>query len=151
MELNEVVDINTILSEVNVQTREETLEKLAELLVKENYVEDKDKFLEAVYEREKEGVTGIGNLVAIPHGKSESVEKVGLSIAVLENEIDWPSLDDRGVKVVILIAVGDEKNNSTEHLKLLSLIARRLSNDEVVEQLINSKNKSEIVSILSEG
>ena len=47
MELNEVVDINTILSEVNVQTREETLEKLAELLVKENYVEDKDKFLEA--------------------------------------------------------------------------------------------------------
>lgn len=109
MELNEVVDINTILSEVNVQTREETLEKLAELLVKENYVEDKDKFLEAVYEREKEGVTGIGNLVAIPHGKSESVEKVGLSIAVLENEIDWPSLDDRGVKVVILIAVGDEK------------------------------------------
>src|SRR5699024_11535621 len=113
MELNEVVDINTILSEVNVQTREETLEKLAELLVKENYVEDKDKFLEAVYEREKEGVTGIGNLVAIPHGKSESVEKVGLSIAVLENEIDWPSFDGRGEKIDILFEDDGLQNNCT--------------------------------------
>ena len=83
------------------------------------------------------------------HGKSSSVNKVGIAIGVLKDEVEWPSLDDTGAKVVILLAVGEDSDNSKEHLKLLSLIARKLSNDEVIEQLLNSKNKTEVVAILS--
>ncbi|MCJ0943619.1 PTS sugar transporter subunit IIA [Mammaliicoccus sciuri] len=149
MNLIDVLDENTILTELETNNREETLEKLVHLFDKEQYIDNSEAFLEAVYKRESEGVTGIGNFVAIPHGKSSSVNKVGIAIGVLKDEVEWPSLDDTGAKVVILLAVGEDSDNSKEHLKLLSLIARKLSNDEVIEQLLNSKNKTEVVAILS--
>ncbi|MCD8795014.1 PTS sugar transporter subunit IIA [Mammaliicoccus sciuri] len=149
MNLIDVLDENTILTELETNNREETLETLVHLFDKEQYIDNPDSFLEAVYKRESEGVTGIGNFVAIPHGKSSSVNKVGIAIGVLKDEVEWPSLDDTGAKVVILLAVGEDNDNSKEHLKLLSLIARKLSNDEVIEQLLNSKNKTEVVAILS--
>lgn len=149
MNLVDVMDENTILTELKTKSRDETLEELVKLLKQENYISSDKEFLEAVHKRESEGVTGIGNLVAIPHGKSSSVNKVGIAIAILDEVVDWPSLDDNGAKVVILLAVGEDNENSKEHLKLLSLIARRLSNDEVIEQLLNSNQKSEVVSILS--
>ena len=149
MNLKDVIDEKTILTELETQNREETLETLVELFKQENYIADQKDFLEAVYKREAEGVTGIGNLVAIPHGKSKSVNKVGIAIAILKDTVEWPALDDKGAKVVILLAVGEDNDNSKEHLKLLSLIARRLSNDEVIEQLLNAKQKSEVVSNLS--
>ncbi|HAL08680.1 MAG TPA: PTS fructose transporter subunit IIA [Staphylococcus sp.] len=149
MNLKDVIDEKTILTELETSSREETLETLVHLFKQENYINDQKNFLDAVYKREAEGVTGIGDLVAIPHGKSKSVDKVGIAIAILKDVVDWPSLDDKGAKVVILLAVGEDNDNSKEHLKLLSLIARRLSNDEIIEQLLNSKEKSEVVSILS--
>lgn len=149
MNLIDVIDENTILTNLHTHNREETLKELVHLFEKENYISSHESFLEAIYKRESEGVTGIGNLVAIPHGKSNSVNKVGIAIAILDEVVDWPSLDENGAKIVILIAVGEENEDSKEHLKLLSLIARKLSHEEVIDQLLQVTEKSEVVSILS--
>lgn len=92
-------------------------------------------------------MTGIGNLLAIPHGKSKSVQKPGVAIATLNNKVEWESLDNDGAQIVFLIAIGTE--NSTDHLKLLSQIARKLGNDEINSKLLNAKRKEEIIQVLT--
>lgn len=113
---------------------------------KQFYVNDLDGFLKDVYKREAEGQTGIGNFVAIPHGKSVFVDKVGVAIGINQQEIPWESLDDNGAKVVMLFAVGNDTEGAQEHLKLLSLFARKLGNDEIVNHLVNSKTVDDVIN-----
>lgn len=147
MELSDILDENIIFPKANYTSKEEVLNGLADLFKKEGYIRDTQEFLQAVYNRENEGVTGIGNLLAIPHGKSESVESPGVAITTLNSKVDWESLDDEGAQIVFLIAIGTE--NSKDHLTLLSQIARKLGNDEVNTKLLSAQNKKEIVQILT--
>ena len=84
--------------------------------------------------------------IAIPHGKSASVKKIGVAIGVTAREIPWETLDGKGVKGIILFAVGNDNEGAKTHLKLLSLFARKLGNDEVVEQLIKAKETKEVIA-----
>ncbi|HGW6230632.1 TPA: PTS sugar transporter subunit IIA, partial [Enterococcus faecalis] len=96
-----------------------------------------------------EGQTGIGNYLAIPHGKSAYVKKIGVAIGINSTEIPWESLDDNGVKGIILFAVGNDHKETTSHLKLLSLFARKLGNDEVVREFLQSKSPEDVVKAFS--
>ncbi|MGW7977053.1 PTS fructose transporter subunit IIA [Staphylococcus xylosus] len=147
MELTNILDENIIFPKSNYTNKEETLKSLAASFKKEQYIDDIDNFLNDVYNREIEGMTGIGNLLAIPHGKSKSVKKPGVAIATLNNKVEWESLDNNGAQIVFLIAIGTE--NSKDHLKLLSQIARKLGNDEISSKLLSAKRKEEIIQILT--
>lgn len=147
MELSNILDEKIIFPKSNYTNKEETLHNLAKSFKKEHYINDIDNFLKDVYDRENEGVTGIGNLLAIPHGKSKSVQKPGVAIATLNNKVEWESLDNNGAQVIFLIAVGIE--NSKDHLRLLSQIARKLGNDEINSKLLNAQKKEEIIQILT--
>ncbi|MCA2499046.1 PTS sugar transporter subunit IIA [Staphylococcus xylosus] len=147
MELTNILDKNIIFPKSNYTNKDETLKSLATSFKKEHYIDDIDAFLKDVYNRENEGVTGIGNLLAIPHGKSKSVQKPGVAIATLNNKVEWESLDNDGAQIVFLIAIGIE--NSKDHLKLLSQIARKLGNDEINSKLLGAKRKEEIIQILT--
>ena len=118
-----------------------------ELLEETGYIDDKDAFLKDIFFRESQGCTGIGNGIAIPHGKSPSVTKVGIAIAKLTNEIEWETLDGKGVKVILLFAVGDKTEDAQEHLKLLAQVAGKLGNDEIVEKLLKAESVEEIKSV----
>ncbi len=147
LELTNILDKNIIFPKSNYTSKEEILKSLAASFKKEQYIDNIDVFLNDVYNRENEGVTGIGNLLAIPHGKSKSVQKPGVAIATLNNKVEWESLDNDGAQIVFLIAIGTE--NSTDHLKLLSQIARKLGNDEINSKLLNAKRKEEIIQVLT--
>lgn len=108
-------------------------------------INDIDGFVSDVYKREEQGQTGIGNFVAIPHGKSKFVNKPSVVIGINEKEIPWESLDGKGVRVVVLFAVGNDDMAAKEHLKLLSIFARKLGNDDVIKNLINSENKDDVI------
>lgn len=107
---------------------------MAKLLEKKEYITNAVNFLDDVYLRESEGITGIGNGIAIPHGKSKAVKKTTVAIAVLKNEINWETLDEKGVKVVILFAVQDT-DATTTHILLLQQVAILLANDNFLDSL----------------
>lgn len=134
---------------MKVDSKEEALNVLCQELLDNGYISDIEGFKEDVYAREKEGKTGIGNFIAIPHGKSAHVDNIGVAIGINETEIPWESLDDRGVKGIILFAVGNDNEDANQHLKLLSLFARKLGNDEVVEDLLKSTSPEEVVQAFS--
>ena len=146
MEVTDIIDLNIVKTNMTVKTKEEALKGLAELLLEQAYISEVDGFIKDIYDREAQGKTGIGNFIAIPHGKSESVNKIGVAIGINNEEIPWESLDGKGVKVIILFVVGDDNEGGNTHLKLLSLFARKLGNDEVVEKLLNSTTPEDVMS-----
>lgn len=75
-----IFDRNVIDLNMKASTKDEVIRELATLLYKENYLSKLDDFIASVYEREAEGITGMGNNVAIPHGKSDSVMRAGIAI-----------------------------------------------------------------------
>lgn len=149
MEVKDIIDLNIVKTNMNVSTKDEVIRELTTLLHTNNYVHDIEGFMKDIYAREAEGQTGIGNYVAIPHGKSEFVDKIGVAIGINESEIPWESLDGNGAKVVILFAVGNDSEGANSHLKLLSLFARKLGNDEVIEKLLLAKNADDVVIAFS--
>ncbi|PQC31465.1 PTS sugar transporter subunit IIA [Enterococcus mundtii] len=146
MEIKEIIDPTIIKTNLDGKTKDEVLYELANRLYEQEYISDVESFVKDIYLREAQGQTGIGNYIAIPHGKSAYVKKVGVAIGVTENEIPWETLDGKGVKGIILFAVGDDTEGAQKHLKLLSLFARKLGNDEVVERLIAAREIDEVVA-----
>lgn len=149
MQVAEIVDVNTIHTDLNAKTKDEALKELAQILLQNEYISDVDAFLEDIYAREAVGQTGIGNYIAIPHGNSDAVNKVGVAIGISDEEIPWETLDGKGVKLIILFAVGKENDGAQQHLKMLSSFARKLGNDEVVAELLQAKNAEDVKVALS--
>lgn len=148
MELNKVIKSETI--ELNLQgtTKEEILEELTDLLVKDGAISDKEGFLKDVYEREAVSSTGIGSHVAIPHGKSQSVVRTSIAMGRTTHDIEWESLDNKPVKFIILFAVTEEDKNTT-HIKLLSKVAGTLADEDVCKELLTVKSTEDIIRIFT--
>ena len=148
--LNDVLDRNTILTNLNANAKDDVIDALARRLREHGYIASVDAFVDAVHEREKDGATGIGNHVAIPHGRSETVNKNGVAIAVLDREIEWESLDDTGAKVVVLFTVGASGDGANEHLRLLSLFARKMAKQEVIDALLKAGTIDEVIDCFAD-
>ena len=141
--------INKDLMIINNQAtdKDTILKELCLLLQEKQYINDYQSFLNDIYLREKEGVTGIGDGIAIPHGKSISVDETTVAIAVLKDEIEWETLDDQDVKVVILFAVKDT-DATTTHIVLLQKVATLLARETFIKQLKNIENKEELYDLI---
>ena len=148
MEFTEVLKSETIVTHLNVKDKAEALDAMADLFVNAGIVDDKEQYIKDVYEREAVGETGIGDYIAIPHGKSTAVVTPGVAIAVLDHEIEWESLDGTGAKLVILFAVGADNEAAQEHLKLLAMFSKRLGDDVVTGRLMNADTTEDVMEAL---
>lgn len=134
IDLSKIISKDLLIVDSVSQSKQDVLLELANLLERKEYITNVVNFLDDVYLRESEGITGIGNGIAIPHGKSKAVKKTTVAIAVLKNEINWETLDEKGVKVVILFAVQDT-DATTTHILLLQQVAILLANDNFLDSL----------------
>ncbi len=149
IDLSKVIKKSLMIVQSHAQTKDDILKELSMLLEKEGVVNDWKEFLDDVYLREKEGITGIGNNIAIPHGKSKAVIKTTVAVATLENEINWETLDGKGVKVIILFAVQDT-DATTTHILLLQKVAILLADDEFLESLKSVSTVDELYKLFME-
>lgn len=136
------------LVSLDIQSRSKTgaIEELTDLLVAHGDVIDKQGFIDDVLLRETEGMTGLGQGVAIPHGKSKAVKNTTLAIGISKNDIAWESLDNKPVNIIILFAVKDTDAN-TLHIKLLQKVAILLADETFIERLHNIKTKEELIEL----
>ena len=140
----EHMDLNLV-----AKSKKEALEKLTELLYNSGKLSDKDAFLKDVLDRESVSTTGIGNGIAIHHGKSPSGIETTVAIGRLENETEWESVDDQPVKLVVLLAVNDADKTGV-HVRLLSEMARKLASADNCKRLLDAADADEIIKIFSE-
>lgn len=145
-----VLDQRTIRTHLNANNKDDVIKSIAQMFLDAGYITNTRDFVKAVYERESEGVTGIGNHVAIPHGKSATVKQNGVAIVTLDHEIEWESLDNTGAKVVVLFAVGDNSEGAQEHLKMLAMFAKKLAKPDVIKQLLKANDIEDVMNIFEE-
>ncbi len=149
MMVSDVLKSDRIALHLKSDTKESALKELTELLYKSGALTDKDAFLNDVLTRESISTTGIGNGIAIPHGKSANVLETTVAIGRCEKELEWESVDDKPVNFIVLLAV-NENDRTGVHVKLLSQMARKLASEETCRRLVDAKTAEEITSIFSE-
>ncbi|MDD7281740.1 PTS sugar transporter subunit IIA [Floccifex sp.] len=149
MDLKDVLDERIMDLNMDSRNKDEAIRHLSNLLKEANYIDDVEEFVKDIYLRESEGVTGIGNFVAIPHGKSDSVTQVGIAIGKLNSEIEWETLDGQGVKLIFLFAVSNDHEYARNHMKLLAQIAGKLGNDENIEKLLAASTTEDIKNVFN--
>ena len=121
MNILELLSIDSIKLDCKAVDKNEAISKMVDLLANSNNIIDKNIFKKEVLSREKINSTGIGEGIAIPHGKSSVVTKPGLVAAVIPDGVDYESLDGRPVNLLFLIAAPDTKDNV--HLDVLSRLS----------------------------
>ncbi|MBD1382955.1 PTS sugar transporter subunit IIA [Metabacillus arenae] len=146
MDLQEVMSTDTIHLSMQVENKQQAIEELTMLLEKKGFISNKEQFIKDIYAREAQGKTGIGDGIAIPHGKSESVIKNAIAIGRVPGEIEWETLDDKPVRVIMLFAVR-KADASSVHIKMLAQVAGALADEHVCERLLHSEYPQEIINV----
>ncbi|CAI3411938.1 PTS sugar transporter subunit IIA [Enterococcus cecorum] len=149
MDLKNVINRENVLVDIEGTTKEEVLKALCNQLFNTGYINDVDDFYADVLAREEEGLTGLGKGIAIPHGKSESVINTTIAIGKTKQPIEWGSLDDKPVEVILLFAVKNS-DATTTHIKLLQKVAIMLADDEFLVALQKAENEDELFGMITQ-
>ncbi|MGL4977956.1 MAG: PTS sugar transporter subunit IIA [Cetobacterium sp.] len=130
-------------------SKDEILKKLVfNMSENSELILDRDKFYEEVLEREKVGTTAIGMGVAIPHARTEAVKDMVVSVGLLKQSVDFNSLDNEKVKIVIL--VGAPKGESKKYLELLSSLSRIFRDKKTRESILESTTTECLIEAIAE-
>ena len=136
MRITDLLDARSILLNASPKSKNEALDRIVDLMVKSEKINDKEAYRKQVYAREEESTTGIGEGIAIPHGKCDAVTKPGLAAMVVKDGVDFDSLDGEPVTLMFLIAAPNTEDNI--HLDVLSKLSVLLMNEEFTEALRNA-------------
>jgi fructose-specific phosphotransferase system IIA component len=145
MNIHSLLSADSVLPRLQVKDKETLLNRLVDLLKTQVDSSQLESIREAVFEREEIMSTGVGKGFAIPHGKSSGIETNYASFAILDQPIDYESIDDKPVQIVFLL-VGPESRNSA-HIKLLSRISRLMNSSKFRNQLIDCETPEEILNL----
>ncbi|HEV2130378.1 MAG TPA: PTS sugar transporter subunit IIA [Longimicrobiaceae bacterium] len=149
MLLSELLTPDRIKIPLTSGTKGEILDELVDVVGRTSAVNDLAAVLRAVREREEVLSTGIGNGVAIPHGKSAGVGELLLAAGVTPEPVDFEALDGRPVSLFFLL-VGPE-SAAGQHVKALSRISRLLRRDSFRERLAVSSSPDEFYAVIREA
>ena len=126
--------------------KKDVLNQMVDLMAKSGKVSDKENYLAAVFAREEEGTTGVGDGIAIPHGRCTGVNKPGLAAMVLPQGVEYEALDDEPVNLIFLIAAPEGTGNV--HITILSKLSMMLMDDTFTESLRKAKSVEEFLNII---
>ncbi len=148
MKITDLINIDAVDLNVKAFSKEDIIKKAINLMAKNGNILDLNEYEKLVFNREQEGSTGIGEEIAIPHGKGNCVSKPGVSAMVIPDGVNFDSLDGKDVKLLFLIAAPDTKDNV--HLNVLSKLSSLLMNEGFRNKLLNAKSKEEFLKIIDD-
>lgn len=140
------MDKTSILLAAAPKNKKEALEQAVALIAASGKLNDAEAYKNQVFAREKESTTGIGEGIAIPHGKCDAVSKPGLAAMVIPNGVDFDSLDGEPVTLLFLIAAPNTKDNV--HLDVLSKLSVMLMDEAFAQELRDAKSVEEFMQII---
>ncbi|EKQ57413.1 fructose-specific PTS transporter subunit EIIC [Clostridium sp. Maddingley MBC34-26] len=130
----------------NPSTKEQCINELVDLMNKTGNLNNKEEYKKAILAREELSTTGIGDGIAIPHGKTSAVKKASLAAAISKTGVDYDSLDGQPAHLFFMIAVPD--NNDNLHLEVLARLSTILMDESFRTSLINCSDKDEFLKLI---
>jgi PTS system fructose-specific IIA component/PTS system nitrogen regulatory IIA component len=151
MKLSDLIDTKAIVSELEATTKEEVIKELISALDQAGKIDGKDakKLIAALMAREQLGSTGIGQGLAVPHAKHNSVGNLVAAFGRSKKGIDFDSLDGEPVYLVFLLL--SNKEASGQHLEALAYITKLLRDDLFCRFLKEAKDHAELIELLREA
>ncbi len=152
MNLTSLTHLSLIHLREHFTDRDEAINALAELLFQQGKLQDKKGYIQAVYEREKQGSTALGEGLAVPHGKSDAVKEAAFAVATLTSPLTWKGgegEEDEEVNLIFLLAIPEAEAGST-HIQLLAELATTLADDDVRNAVVNADTGEQVIALLSQ-
>lgn len=146
MRITDLLDVRSISLDAAPKTKKEALDTVVDLMVKSGKVNDVEGYRKLVYAREEESTTGIGEGIAIPHGKGDAVDRPGLAAMVVKDGVDFDALDGEPASLFFLIAAPNTEDNV--HLDVLSKLSMMLMDEEFTANLRAAATPEEFLSII---
>ena len=149
MRITDLLDVRSISLNAVPADKSQTLDAAVALMAKSGKISDEGAYRRQVYAREEESTTGIGEGIAIPHGKCDAVKKPGLAAMVIPGGVDFDSLDGEPVTLLFLIAAPNTEDNV--HLDVLSKLSMMLMDEEFTKSLRAAKTPEEFLAIIDQA
>ena len=143
MKITDLLSKKAIQLNGTASSKEEAISKMVDLMANNGNIVNKEEYKRVVMAREQEGTTGIGEGIAIPHGKTDAVSKPGLAAMVIPNGVNFDSMDGQPARLIFLIAAPNTKDNI--HLDVLSRLSTLLMDTRFREELLNADTPEEFL------
>ncbi len=148
MEIAELLDREGVIASMKVSSKKQTLQELAEIAARVTGLKERLIF-DTLLERERLGTTGVGQGIAIPHGKLAELDRLHAIFARLDTPVEFDSVDDAPVDLIFLLLAPESAG--ADHLKALARVSRLLRNDSVCEKLRGTEDPDTLFAVLSEA
>ncbi len=148
MKISEILKRDLLIPNLQSRNKKGVLEELAGILVNQGKLTDLEKVVEVLLDREKLGSTGIGDGIAIPHGKIKDLREVVASFGRSREGVDFESIDQKPTHLFFLLVAPE--NSAGVHLKALARISRLLKDPNFRRRLMEAENVEELFQIISE-
>ena len=146
MNLLDILSLESTIVDLQGESKEDIITELVNSLPVSDSITDRDQVLQAVLDREKIMSTGIGDGIAIPHGKSAAVTELVAAMGTQRRGMDFDALDGEPAYVFFLLV--SPANVSGPHIKALARISRLLKNEEFKKKLVEANSAEEIIATI---
>ena len=144
--IDEILKKESVIADLLADNKVEVIKEMTQCLKKNNFIKNDQALFETLMEREKLGSTGIGENVAIPHGKSDEVTQIITVLARSKKGVEFESLDQKPVHFVCMVIA--PAHSTGQHLKVLARVSRIFKNQGIREEILEAENSDTIYSIL---
>jgi len=142
-----VLSKDTIVMRLKSNSKDGVIEELIDVLVASGRIKDRKAALKAVVDREKKMSTGLQNGIAIPHGKTDTIESLVASIGICPDGIAFESLDGQPAQIILLTV--SPASRTGPHIQFLADISRVLHNADTRQRVLNAAHEDEVLELLS--
>ncbi len=142
MNIGDALRESCVIADLKGETKEGVLKELVSALKEMRLIQDADEALRVILEREKLGSTGIGDGVAIPHGKMKDLQNVLCAFGKSEKGVAFGAIDGRPVRIFFLLLAPEESTGL--HLKMLSRISRIVRDASFRKKLMEEINAAQV-------
>lgn len=147
MKLMEILSKDRVKIPLENTEKEKIIEEMVGLIDRSTKLKNRDLILKAVLDREAVMSTGVGDEIAIPHGKSDGVDDIIAALGITKEPVNFNSLDDKPVRLVWLLVGPQDKTGP--HLKALSRISRLMHKKDFRDRLINTSKPEDVIHVIS--
>ena len=146
MNVKKPLTVETISLDLQGATKEDILAEMVELLTASGHIRDREAVLKAILEREKRMSTGMQNGIAIPHGKTDSVDCLVAALGIKRGGVDFGALDGQPSNIFVMTVSPDSRTGP--HIQFLAEISRPLNDASVRSKLLAASSREDVLRLL---
>jgi len=147
MNLLDILTPESIKAPLDAKDKRGVIDELVDLLAEQGKVSDPDALKQAVWSREQTRTTGIGQGLAIPHGKAPGLKSLAMAIGKPGEPLDFESIDGKPVKLVVLLASPPDR--TSDHIHALARVSRLISMEPFRNKIYEASTPEEIYELLA--